>query len=337
MIPTAPKILIVRTDSIGDVMLTLPMCGWIKQHIPNATIYFLGRTYTESIVQHCTHVDVFLNADEWLKLDDQAQIQKLSALQCDIAIHVFPVTQWMRLTQRAKIPMRIATSHRISSWRFCTHRVAFSRRRSALHEAQLNLKLLRPLRIPTEVELNEMPSLYGFHAGDVREENQIIPKSPEKINICLHPFSQGSAVEWPLASFQDLVQLFDPIQTHFYVTGTAQDLQRYEREGGLSSDHVTCVMGTMSLSELISFISESDGMIAASTGPLHIAAALDVVTVGVYSSAPPIHAGRWAPLGKFAEALEDRHAPTSGSLVIPAEEVKQCWEKGYLRKKQQRN
>ena len=44
------KIIISRTDSIGDVMLTLPLCVWLKEKYPNTELVFLGRTYTESIV-----------------------------------------------------------------------------------------------------------------------------------------------------------------------------------------------------------------------------------------------------------------------------------------------
>lgn len=121
----APRILIIRTDSIGDVMLTLPMCGWIKRHLPASVIHFLGRTYTEPIIQHCSHVDAFINADELSAVEEQRQIAQLSQLKFDIAIHVFPIAHWMRISRKAGIPMRIASGHRLSSWRWCSHRVAF--------------------------------------------------------------------------------------------------------------------------------------------------------------------------------------------------------------------
>ena len=42
---------------------------------------------------------------------------------------------------------------------------------------------------------------------------------------------------------------------------------------------------------------------AASTGPLHIAAALGKVAVGLYAPMHPIHPGRWAPIGEKAGYL----------------------------------
>jgi ADP-heptose:LPS heptosyltransferase len=43
--------------------------------------------------------------------------------------------------------------------------------------------------------------------------------------------------------------------------------------------------------------------VAASTGPLHLAAALGVRTIGLYSMRRPIFPARWAPIGPRAHAL----------------------------------
>jgi ADP-heptose:LPS heptosyltransferase len=43
-----------------------------------------------------------------------------------------------------------------------------------------------------------------------------------------------------------------------------------------------------------------DVLVAASTGPLHIAAALGVKAIGLFAPMRPIHPGRWAPVGKDA-------------------------------------
>ena len=51
------KILISRTDSIGDVILTLPMAGLIKKNYPDSVIFFLGRTYTKETIALSKHID----------------------------------------------------------------------------------------------------------------------------------------------------------------------------------------------------------------------------------------------------------------------------------------
>jgi len=57
----------------------------------------------------------------------------------------------------------------------------------------------------------------------------------------------------------------------------------------------------MSLAQLMSFIEACDGLVAASTGPLHIAAALGKTAIGIYPPIRPMHPGRWAPVGKQAK------------------------------------
>ena len=50
-------------------------------------------------------------------------------------------------------------------------------------------------------------------------------------------------------------------------------------------------------------IFEADALVAASTGPLHIAAALGKRAIGIYPPIKPMHPGRWAPVGENADYL----------------------------------
>lgn len=61
--------------------------------------------------------------------------------------------------------------------------------------------------------------------------------------------------------------------------------------------------GKLSLDELMQFISKADGLICASTGPVHLAAAFGIYTLGLYAPIKPFHADRWGPVGKKAQFL----------------------------------
>ena len=65
----------------------------------------------------------------------------------------------------------------------------------------------------------------------------------------------------------------------------------------------TDLTGKLSLQQFIAFINACQVLVAASTGPLHIAAALDKKAIGLFSPKRPIHPGRWMPLGKDAHYL----------------------------------
>ena len=63
------KIILSRTDSIGDVILTLPMAGILKEMFPQCKIIFLGNDYTCEVVALSDHIDEFISWDTVLKQD----------------------------------------------------------------------------------------------------------------------------------------------------------------------------------------------------------------------------------------------------------------------------
>ena len=81
------RILISRTDSIGDVALTLPMCQALKNKYPYVEIIFIGKNYTRPVVNCFEAVDAFWDIDELLNQPLATQLQQL---QADCIIHVFP-------------------------------------------------------------------------------------------------------------------------------------------------------------------------------------------------------------------------------------------------------
>ncbi|NJO90276.1 MAG: glycosyltransferase family 9 protein [Chloroflexia bacterium] len=199
--------------------------------------------------------------------------------------------------------MRIGTSHRWSHFLYCNKRVNFGRKRSYLHEAQLNIKLLKPLIEKTEFSLSEIEGFYGF--SKVKElpekHKQLLHK--DKFNLILHPKSKGSAREWGEDNFTKLINILPKDKYNIFITGTKDEgtlLRDFLNE---NKDKIIDLTGKLSLTELISFINEADGLVAASTGPLHIAASLNRIVVGIYAPIRPMHPGRWAPVGKNASYL----------------------------------
>ena len=93
------KIIISRTDSIGDVILTLPLCVWLKKQFPQTELVFLGRTYTKDIIACFDVVDTFLNFDDFPSIPTSERIARLKA---DCIIHVFPNREIAALSKKSK-------------------------------------------------------------------------------------------------------------------------------------------------------------------------------------------------------------------------------------------
>ncbi|RPI01919.1 MAG: lipopolysaccharide heptosyltransferase family protein [Calditrichaeota bacterium] len=322
LFPSPKRFIISRTDGIGDVLLTLPLAGALKQHDPDCTIAMLGRSYTEPLVRACEHVDVVLNWDEVKNRPLKEQAEWLADYDVDTIIHVFPRKEIAAAARRARIPRRIGTSHRTYHWWTCNRLAHFSRKTSDLHESQLNLRLLEPLGFETQYPLDQIPSLYGLTtlAPLSPEFSRLI--DPQRFNLILHPKSKGSAKEWGVENFARLISALPRDRFKLFITGSAAEGMVVGPTLLQPFPHVFDLTGKMELDQLIAFIAAADGLLACSTGPLHLAAALSKAAVGLYSSRRPLHPGRWAPLGVNVRVIEDGIAePYQGRLQIPVERV----------------
>lgn len=297
------KILINRTDAIGDVVLTLPVCGLLKEKFPDVKIIFFGRSYTQPVINCCVHVDEFLNADELSLLPEKDQVSLLRSKEITAAIHVFPDRTFSRLCFKSGIPLRIGTTNRWHHWLYCNRLVPLSRKRSALHEYQLNIRLLEPLGIKEIPPSSGISHLYGLEKISSLASAYKKLLSDQKINIILHPKSRGHGREWGLKNFYDLIHLLPEEQFEIFITGSPAEHEVLKDWIKTIKKKVNDISGKLSLDQFIAFINESDGLIAAGTGPLHIAAALGKQVIGIYPSIKPVHAERWGPIGKRAMYL----------------------------------
>lgn len=309
------RILLSRTDSIGDVILTLPMAGVIKERYPEAKIFFLGRNYTKDIVAACDLVDEFISYDDLIHVSEKEQISKIKSLSLTHCIHVFPRPEIAKLMKKASVPNRIGTTNRFFHWFTCTKLVKLSRKNSDLHESQLNCKLLKPLGIDELIPLHKMHGYLSFQAKAEVPDDLVKLIDNNKTNVILHPKSQGSAREWGFENFGKLIELLPEENYTIFVSGTEKEgqlvqplLQKYP--------HLKDITGSMDLAQFISFINRCDVLVAASTGPLHIAAALGIHAIGLFPSVRPMHPGRWQPIGRNA------------AVVLMKEDCKKCRENG---------
>jgi ADP-heptose:LPS heptosyltransferase len=297
---------IARTDSIGDVIVTLPLCGFIKKHSPNTRIVFIGRSYTQAIVEACPFVDEFVNFDKRAE----------TSLKVEACVFAFPDAEVMQWVKAQGVKKRIATGSRIASWKFANNRVFFSRKNSDLHESQLNFHLLYPFGV------KNIPSLEEIRTWHILKPQVECPiqLEPNKRSVVFHMLSKGSALNWSLKQYQTLASLLPASEFNIYITGTEEEGVRI-RQGFQFDEHIMDVSGKLSLPQLIAFISSCDTLVAASTGPLHIASAVGIRAIGLYPSKRPMHPGRWMPLGAKATYLEDGNSEKKESLEIAPEIV----------------
>jgi len=294
-------LIINRNDAIGDVILTLPLATIIKQHNPNCRITFIGKPYTYPIISACNTIDEVILDTDFLGNTWQPEVP------IDAIIFVKPDKVIAKASKDRKIPIRIGTSHRVFHWFTANKLVNFSRRKSNLHEIELNQKLLKPFNINVLPKENLNNHYQLSPAEPTQKVLEVFETLNEKTVIIIHPKSRGSAKEWPLDNYLSLVKKGQTELPNvvFLLTGTAAEgeLISKEKPDLLVAPNLLNVLGKFDLSEFMSLINLADGLLACSTGPLHIAAALGKNALGFYPSTKPQDPGRWAPIGTKAQFL----------------------------------
>ncbi len=291
------NILLIRTDRIGDVMLSLPMLPLIKKRFPAAAITVMVQSYTRELLDGHSCVDEILlyeaptNAAAFLRAARMLRSKKFDAV-----ILPYPRFRLALLAFAAGIPMRIATGYRWYSFLF-TAKIYEHRKDGRKHELEYNLSLLSILGIDASAEAPhfELPSS---------------PAAKEKVGaflashgiggtdgfIVLHPGSGGSARDWSAENFSALGErILARMNMKIVITGGPNERDLVHRVAlGMTHSPIECA-GLLSLTELAALFRRARVFVSNSTGPLHIAAAAGTAVVGFYPPIVQCSPVRWGP------------------------------------------
>jgi heptosyltransferase III len=289
----AKKILIVRNDRIGDVVLTLPMATAIKRRFPQAEVHFLLRAYTAALATK--HPDVGKVVIVPDSLEDHAAydrcLREIRSEKYDLALVVHSKGDVARLVRDAKIPFRMGSGLRLHFWRYNV--LVFQRRRQPKrHELDYNLDMIRdyvPVPPREETDFRLRPDELALQ----RVRRFLAEKNIGRYTI-VHPGSGRSAVDLPLETFGKLMDAFE-FPGEVIVTGTAEESALYRGLASTAKRRLVDATGLFALSELMALISGCGLFLSNSTGPLHIARAFNRPLLGFYCTVPACHPMRWGP------------------------------------------
>jgi ADP-heptose:LPS heptosyltransferase len=311
--PPPRRIMITRTDNIGDVVLTLSLAGYLKQIYPQAEIVFLCRRYAAAVVAQCRHVDRVLTLEE---LGDDAA-GGMARAECDTVLFAFPRRHLAIAALRAGIARRVGSSRRVYHWFTANRLINISAKRTPLHEAQLSFKLLLPLGIDFVPTLEQVWKLYGLTTPRHPAADAVLAAPGFK--LILHPKSNGNGREWPLEHYTTLARMLGAAGgVRVLITGSAAEGELIAKQAPalLALPNVENMCGRLDLEAFTALIGACDGLIASGTGPLHLAAALGRPVVGLFPPLKPIDPTRWAAIGPRAHNLVTAQA--CGNCTDPA-------------------
>lgn len=304
MIPN--KILIVRTDRIGDVVLTLPLAAALKHYFPQAHITFGVRSYTAPITQNCMYVDeTLILPDDLQKAPVSQTLSLLKGKKFDTVFAVSPSYPLALLLLLAGIKHRVGIGYRWYSFLF-NHKIWEHRSKVHFHELEYNLRMLKGIQ--QEIPYNRQDTPFGLNLSPeiTKKADALIQGlniAKNKPLIVIHPGSGGSAMDLPVERFHELVlELEKSHAGTILVTGMASEKAICEAVASKTS--AINLAGNFTLSELLGIIEKSDIFVSNSTGPLHIATALHKYVVGFYPKIKVCSAKRWGPYSEKSIVFE---------------------------------
>ena len=287
---------IFRTDRIGDVVLTLPTASIIKKHYPECKVTFLVKEYTKDLVSNNPNVDdIIVLKEENGKLNVGENINALKN-KFDVCVVVYPTFPIARLLFQSNIKTRIGTGYRWYSFLF-NKKVYDHRKYGERHELEYNLRLLSHIGITETV--NEKSVQFNLHPDE--KSIQIVDQKLSELNInnskqivIIHPGSGGSAVDLPVLKMKLIVErMARELDCEIIITGS--DKEKELCDSFIVNEKTKNIAGHFDLGGLTALIDKSVLLIANSTGPIHIAAALGKYVVGFYPKFPAASQKRWGP------------------------------------------
>lgn len=304
------RILVVRVDLLGDVVLSLPAVRALRRAYPNARIDMLVLGSSAGILAGETDLDHVLTFDPYIWRSPLALanpktwrnirtfLSALRAARYDLAISVSGDIGSI-LTRLSGARRRVGYGG--EAYKFMlTDALPGGRYRKRQHETKYVLDLARAaggIVVPGDehLHLSVMPAasahieeLFGHERGRLGTNGPI---------IAIHAGARnGQAKRWPHIHFSELIDsLVGDLDALVVLTGAPGELPLANAVELGAREHVLNLVGKTNLPELVALLAASDLLITGDSGPMHIACAVKTPVVALHGPTDPALSGPTAP------------------------------------------
>ena len=306
------NILVIRNDKLGDFMLAFPSFCLLKKALPDHRIFALVPEYTKDMAEACEWIDeVIIDPGTQAGIKGSFKlIKQLRNRQIDYAITLHSTERIGIALLAAGIKYRLAPASRIAQV-FYNHKLVQRRSRSEMPEYKYNLFLIHhflkqqgirgmpPIGTPY---LRFDPATIAHLETEFCQQHQL---DKSKTLVFIHCGSGGSANNLSLAQYAQLGStLHDKFGVQIVLTaGPGEQQQVQALSSLLNSTHHVVYYSNQGLVEFAKHIQFADIFISGSTGPLHIAGALDIPTVAFYPRRRSATSLRWQTINSEGRRL----------------------------------
>lgn len=292
------KILFIRLDKIGDLVCTL--CCDDHPDLAMCSKHWLISKGLEFIPEHALPKRSYSSLSKDRQgFKDLYQFLKTTSFDASIS---FQCPWWVHfLLFYFRIPIRVGVLSQWHSFLFLNVGLRQKRSQAAKHESDYNYDLVKLLVQKMKLIKTDpaTPILKLIADGS----NNVLKKwnLKEKSYFIVHPGMAGSSLNWPQERYIEFIHLFNlhyPL-LKIVMTGTASDTIYLNQilAAVQVKDYFLNLQGQLNHEELLSLLSASSGLLAPSTGVMHLAASLGIPTFAIFSPIPVQGPIRWGPRG----------------------------------------
>ncbi|MDR3626001.1 MAG: glycosyltransferase family 9 protein [Ignavibacteriaceae bacterium] len=279
------RILLVRTDRVGDVVFITPMIRELRKKYPDAFIATLTRLHTKNIMLNNPHLDLALT-DDLSKESFWDVVKELRKYKFNYGLLMMPTERAAYQMFWAGIKTRIGVGHKLYEIITGMRSVSRNNYTPLRHEADYCMDLARKIGVETdditlEIFLSEKEKA---EAAALLEKFGV---EQNDLKIMIHTGSLGSAPNWSERKYFNLIQRifkeFNSDNLKIILTASEmsmdflRELDKFE-EGKI----INLSREFDDLRDFIKVIGQADVFMGPSTGPLHISDALGKKTIVIH-------------------------------------------------------
>lgn len=275
------RLLITRHDKIGDFVLALPLCKAIKEAVPGIYLAVLVSKVNFEFAKKLDFIDGVILLDA----DFDKTLRQIKQQKFDASISCFIDSRLGWLLWRAGIPKRVAPATKLAQL-FFNSTVAQRRSHVEKTEWRYNIDLGAVLFPNQQLEFN--PPLIQF--DNLSPINQVV----------LHPgFGGSSDGNIRLEDYLRLGRRAAEIPgVEVMFTFGPDDQASHDWIQSHLNFPATLMQSKLSLMEFCRILAESRLFISTSTGPMHLAGAVNTPTLSFFGASAFASSRRWATISE---------------------------------------